>query len=184
MLKINSIQSLTLDIIRVFAAQIVLFGYAISFFCINSTMPYIQNMGVVIFFILSGLIISYILIHKSKEGYSFKEFFIERFARIYSGLIPSLIFIAIIDGIIQLYNPDYYKYSDYDIKTFFANIFMLQDYYVGHYFEQLVPDSFKITSFGSGRPLWTLAIEWWIYMFMGLIYFFLLNHLILNIYLF
>jgi peptidoglycan/LPS O-acetylase OafA/YrhL len=28
----------------------------------------------------------------------------------------------------------------------------------------------NITSFASGRPLWTLAVEWWLYMFFGWLY--------------
>jgi peptidoglycan/LPS O-acetylase OafA/YrhL len=43
-----------------------------------------------------------------------------------------------------------------------GNIFMLQDY-PGFLF---LPD-FSISSFGSARPFWTLAIEWWIYLSFG-----------------
>ena len=37
---------------------------------------------------------------------------------------------------------------------------------------QMIPDTYYITSFGFGRPLWILAIEWWLYMLFGLLYFF------------
>ena len=173
MLKINSLQSISLDIIRLFAAQLVLVGHLLSF-CSLAKLPYIQNSGVVLFFILSGLIISYTIFYKSQTNYSFQEFFIERFARIYSGLVPSLLFILLIDFIIQNINPNYYQYTNaYNIKTFLGNLLMLQDYhYIGHFFVNIIPKSLHITSFGSGRPLWTLAIEWWLYMFLGMIYFF------------
>jgi len=170
MLKINSIQSVSLDFIRLFAAQLVVLGHTLSFFHIRDDMPYIQNSGVVIFFVLSGLIISYTVFFKSEINYSFKQFFIERFARIYTGLLPSLLFIALIDYVIRTQHPESYIYGDaYNIKTFIGNILMLQDYqYIGHYFVSYIPDSLQITSFGSGRPLWTLAIEWWLYMCFGI----------------
>lgn len=173
MLKINPIQSLSLDFIRFFAVQAVLIGHSISFFNISKNTPYIQNMGVVLFFVLSGLIISYTVFYKSQGGYSFRIFFLERFARIYTGLIPSLLFILLIDFVMKYSNSSHYIYENaYNIKTFIGNIFMLQDYqYIGHYFISLIPEQFHITSFGSGRPLWTLAIEWWLYMCFGLLYF-------------
>ena len=175
MLKINSVQSLTLDIIRIFAVQIVVVGHLLGAVEIGDKMPYIQNTGVVIFFVLSGLIISYTLFYKSQsKAYSFKIFFIDRFSRIYMGLLPSLLVILIIDSCILYLNPEYYTFQDaFNLKTFFGNLFMLQDYNeIGYYLNQYIPLSYKITSFGSGRPLWTLSIEWWLYLFFGLVYFF------------
>ena len=175
MLKINSLQSFTLDFIRVFASQLVVIGHLLSFFHIgNEEMPYIQNTGVVMFFILSGLIISYTIFYKSQFGYSFKTFFIERFSRIYTGLIPSLLFILLVDSISRYLDYSLYSFTDaFNIKTFLGNLLMLQDYnYIGYYLNNIIPLDFKITSFGSARSLWTLAIEWWLYMFFGILYFY------------
>jgi len=174
MLKINSLQSITLDFIRLFAAQLVVAGHLFSFLKIGNGMPYIQNTGVVLFFVLSGLIISYTVFYKSQIEYSFKSFFIERFSRIYTGLLPSLIFIFLLDSLMIYLNPlDYSFMDEFDIKTFIGNLLMLQDYnYIGHFFNQYIPVEYKITSFGSGKPLWTLAIEWWLYMLFGVLYFF------------
>lgn len=174
MLKINPIQSVSLDLVRLIASQLVLIGHSISLFSIAEDMSYIQNTGVVLFFILSGLIISYTVFYKSQYYYTFRLFLIERFARIYTGLVPSLLFIVAADFTVQYYNVGSYQYSNaYDIKTFIGNLFMLQDYQdIGHYLKPIIPESLHITSFGSGRPLWTLSIEWWLYMSFGLIYFF------------
>ena len=174
MLKINSAQSVSLDLVRLLAAQLVLIGHSLSFLNISEDMSYIQNIGVVLFFILSGLIISYTVFYKSQYYYTFRLFLIERFARIYTGLVPSLLFIAVADFAVQHYNVEAYQYSNaYNIKTFIGNLFMLQDYQdIGHYLKWIIPESLHITSFGSGRPLWTLSIEWWLYMSFGLIYFF------------
>jgi len=178
MLKINPIQSVTLDFIRLFAAQLVVVGHLLSFLQIGGSMPYIQNTGVVIFFILSGLIISYTVFQKSQDGYSFKSFFIERSARIYTGLLSSLIFIFLIDSLMIYLNAETYSFTNaFNLKTFIGNVFMLQDYnHIGHFLNQYISSEYKITSFGSGRPLWTLAVEWWLYMFFGVIYFFYRKH--------
>lgn len=131
-------------------------------------LPSLQCVGVVIFFILSGFLIPYSTILKTKQdpNYSFKEFFIERFARIYTSLIPCLIFILIMD-LIQIYfsNKPFGYSNAFDLKTFFGNLLMLED--APPFFQEYV---LNVTSFGSGRPLWTLAIEWWIYFWFGYLF--------------
>ncbi|PCI99628.1 MAG: hypothetical protein COB15_03965 [Flavobacteriales bacterium] len=56
---------------------------------------------------------------------------------------------------------DYSYESAFNIKTFIGNVFMLQDFPAFNYL--------NITSFGSARPFWTLAVEWWIYLCFGYI---------------
>lgn len=161
---INEDVSLVLDLIRGVSAQMVVIGHLLSFLKIypnsNTLNPlYIQNVGVVIFFILSGFLISYSLLNKLRnQQYTFKEYFIERFSRIYSGFIPSLFLILLIDFInVKINMSDYTHGEAFNLITFLGNLLMLQDF----------PFSNFITSFGSGRVLWTLAIEWWLYLFFG-----------------
>lgn len=172
--KMNYTQSVSLDLLRIFAVQLVLFGHALSYFNILQA-DYIQNSAVVLFFILSGIVISYSLFYKVKNNpsYKFTEYFIDRFSRIYTALIPSLIFILLID-LIQIYylhNEKYRYFNALDIKTFLGNLFMLQDFPIILMLSKLQLSDFTLTSFASGRPLWTLAIEWWLYMSFGLITF-------------
>ncbi len=172
----NQYQSLYLDILRVIAAQLVVIGHSLAFFYTGSKYHFIQEASVLVFFILSGLVISYSvkIKHFRDNNYNFKEFFIERFSRIYSGLIPSLIFILLID-LIHIYyfsfpyNPKY----DFDVLSFFGNLFMLQNY---PYLHNIV----TIGPFGSGRPLWSLSIEWWFYMAYGIITFYFYKKFIVN----
>jgi len=164
----NQYQSLYLDILRVLAAQLVVIGHSIAFFYAGSGYGFLQESSVLVFFILSGLVISYSVKIKQQRNnlYNFKEFFIERFARIYSGLIPSLVFILLIDLIhIYYFSFPYNVKYDFDILAFFGNIFMLQNY---PYLYNLV----SIGPFGSGRPLWSLSIEWWLYMAYGIVIFY------------
>ena len=161
-LEFTKSSSLFLDAVRVLASQGVLFGHAISFYGIFEYIQppkgiYIQNIAVVIFFIVSGLLIAKNLVRAYQKN-DFLEYFSDRFVRIYTTFVSCLIFIVCIDFIHKYYYQDHFAYNNaLDLKTFFGNILMLQDYPIGH----------SVTSFGSGRPLWTLAIEWWLYMAAG-----------------
>jgi peptidoglycan/LPS O-acetylase OafA/YrhL len=120
-----------------------------------------QQFGVVIFFLLSGYLISQTLHRRLADPKStFIDYAIDRWSRIYSGFLPAIMLVAAID---------YYSISHYPLTSpeavarftlpeFFANISMLQAPAV-------------IPPFGSAAPFWTVAIEFWIYMFVGLIAF-------------
>jgi peptidoglycan/LPS O-acetylase OafA/YrhL len=161
--------STTLDLLRAVAAQMVCVGHAISFFVSQwrpTHLPYMQNAGVLLFFLISGFLITYTLIERSKDpAYGFRQFFIERFARIYSGLIPALVFIAIIDGVTIYFTSDPNISRYFTSKTLIANIFMLEGY------RGIFPDAFQWSAFGSASPLWTLGIEWQIYLFVASLFF-------------
>lgn len=159
--KLNDAQSFFLDALRVFSVQLLVVGHALPYFNIGRENN-LQNSAVILFFVLSGIVISYSVFRKMESGnYRFRDYFIDRFSRIYTALIPCLLFILFIDSV-QLYffGSEQYRYSSaFDINTFFGNLLMLQDFPVFN---------LGITSFGSGRPLWTLAIEWWLYMAFGI----------------
>lgn len=161
--------SLFLDILRAFSVQLVVVGHGISYCSIwpalsPPNMPYMQNIAVVIFFLLSGYLISNSVFYKLSVNahYSFRSYFIDRFSRIYGALIPALLLVVVMDYASIILSSEAYLYNNaFDRRTFFGNILMLQD------FPFLKHLSLPITSFGSARPLWTLAIEWWIYMWFG-----------------
>jgi peptidoglycan/LPS O-acetylase OafA/YrhL len=162
--------STTLDLLRAVAAQMVCVGHGISFFIPAlrpDRLPLMQNVGVLIFFVLSGFLIAYVLIERSKSPeYNFWQFLIGRFARIYSALLPALIVVAVIDGFV-IYRtgaPTIARY--YDWPTLLANLLMLENYR-----GVFLQSSAHWSSFGSDSPLWTLAIEWHIYLFVGTIFF-------------
>jgi peptidoglycan/LPS O-acetylase OafA/YrhL len=169
--KISAESSTLLDFIRGGAAQLVVIGHGISFFEIAPYLqqphfPYLQNIAVLIFFIISGFVISYSLSGKSdNKDYQYFNYLVDRTARIYTTFIPALIFVLFIDSISIYFNGDLYQYwAAFDLRTFVGNLFMLQDF-----------PGLPLTSFGSARPFWTLAIEWWIYLFVGAVFFFLVK---------
>ena len=162
--------SVTLDLMRAVAAQMVCVGHALffSFEWRPAQLPYMQNVGVLLFFVLSGFWITSTLIERSKDpAYGFWRFFVDRFARIYSGLGPALVLIVLIDGA-MIYLKGAHDIARYDNwQTLVANLFMLEGYRGA--FDNL--QALQWSTFGSAAPLWTLAIEWHIYMFVGALFF-------------
>jgi peptidoglycan/LPS O-acetylase OafA/YrhL len=162
--------SVTLDLLRAVAAQMVCVGHGLNFFGVGAWLkppysPYMQNIGVLLFFIMSGYWITSTLVRNSaKPDYGFASYFIDRFARIYSGLFPALALVIVVDWA-ALYFAIEPKLPYYDLKTLLANVFMLESY------RGVFPDSLRWSAFGSAAPLWTLAIEWHIYMFVGAAFF-------------
>ncbi len=167
---LNESSSWFMDVIRGVSSQLVLFGHGISFvrimpYLLPPYIPFLQNIAVVCFFFMSGFLISSSVFRKRKQGnYGFGEYWIERFSRIYSAFIPCLLFTLVVDLISIQLAPDLYSYYPaFDLKTFVGNLFMFQDF--PYFFN-------KLTSFGSNRPLWTLGIEWWLYMAFGFAFLF------------
>lgn len=168
--KLSSGSSVVLDVVRAVSSQVVVFGHGISIFGILTFLhepyfPWIQNIAVVVFFLLSGFLITYSTVRKAGNDltYGFRHYFVDRFSRIYTAFVPAIIFVLLVDSLALLISPTGYQYSKaFGVTTFIANIFMLQDF-------PLIStiDALGLTSFGSGRPFWSLAIEWWIYMFFG-----------------
>lgn len=176
-MKLTKSSSVFLDLIRGLSAQLVLLGHLFSFYNIfglgnHDNRFLIQNFGVVIFFILSGFLIAYSVDNKSsKESYTFKHFFIDRFSRIFIAYIPALFVIALIDYLPYKFVGNYNYQTAFNFKTFVGNMFMLQDFPVQNALSKIFNQDLHLTMFGSARPLWTVAVEWWIYLFFGFIFF-------------
>lgn len=151
-----------LDLTRAVAAQCVLIGHAFDFFNVFSFLgrpdppPQIQRLAVVVFFLLSGFLIARTLHRHRLEGLGFHSYLGDRAARIYSGLIPALLAIAVIDALpFDFFELDYFE-GDRSWRTALGNLLHLQLY-----------PGLDVPVFGTGEPLWTLAIEWWLYVAAG-----------------
>ena len=159
--------SITLDLLRAVAAQMVCVGHALAFFGVGDRLkppfaPWMQNIGVLLFFVMSGFLITATLLRNSENPeYGFGRYFIDRFARIYSGLLPALFFVAVVDWLIAA--PEIAPYAT--LKTLLANVAMLENY------RGVGENNLRWPAFGTASPLWTLAIEWHIYMFIGAAFF-------------
>lgn len=159
--------SLFLDLCRYVAAQAVCVGHAVSFFALQDTLhlrhvPYIQNVGVIVFFVLSGFVIAHVLITgMADDKYGLGAFMIERTARIYSAYLPALVLIVAIDSaLLYTVGFEFEKYLGWPI--FIGNVVFLQNY-LGP-----IPG---VPGFGSAGHLWSLALEFHIYLFVGACFF-------------
>jgi len=176
-MKLTRSSSVLLDLIRGVSAQFVVIGHLFSFYNIFSLGQHenrflIQNFGVVIFFILSGFLIAYSVDSKAeKEVYTFRHFFIDRFSRIFIAYVPALFIIALIDLLAYKISGNTAYADAQNVPTFIGNVFMLQNFPIQNILRKIFNYKTYITSFGSARPLWTVAVEWWIYLFFGFVYF-------------
>jgi peptidoglycan/LPS O-acetylase OafA/YrhL len=168
--KLSESSSIVLDLIRGCSSQLVVIGHGVHFFGIFTILnrinfPTLQNVAVLVFFLLSGFLITLSTVRKinSIPDFSFTHYFIDRFSRIYTAFIPAIILVALIDFLSIYINHDVYRYSSsFTYQDFLGNICMLEYFPPLKLFSQI-----SIHPFGSGQPFWSLAIEWWIYMFFG-----------------
>lgn len=119
----------------------------------------VQNYAVVVFFVLSGFLICWSAV--KKRDYSFGEYFIDRAARIFVAFVPAVILTLLLDAFTGAWGPRN------GVGSFVANMLMLQ----GIPFDRIVPGIVFYSGYGSNSPLWTVAVEWWLYMAFGVIYF-------------
>lgn len=165
--------SVLLNVIRFVSAELVVLAH-ISEYYPGANLKLLHNAGnfaVGVFFILSGMLIATSAWNKrlKNEGYGFKSFFTDRFARIYSALVPALVIVLLVD-LIACYAFGA-EFKNLSVKTAIGNLLMLQEFPLLDQATYLVNkpwfDSFRIPFFGTDLPLWTLAIEWWLYLFFG-----------------
>jgi peptidoglycan/LPS O-acetylase OafA/YrhL len=174
MFKLSTTSSFLLNLIRVLSAQAVLFGHCFGVFSIhvplltNGVPKSIQHLGVLVFFVLSGFLIAYTVKSKLLQSdYKFKTYFMDRFVRIYAGYLPAILFVVLLDYIHNHYLSGYaYEYR-YTAKILLGNLLMLQDIPISIHLPRLT-----VGNFGSASTFWSLAVEWWLYMFYGMIAFY------------
>lgn len=164
--------SVTLDALRAVAAQMVCVGHGLVYFQVGAAarppyLPSMQNVGVLLFFLMSGFLITATLVRKSSDpDYTFARYFVDRFSRIYSGLVPALAFVFVVDGLTIWLTAEPTILRYYDLPTLLASLALLPGYH-GIYDQTYL----QWSAFGSASPLWTLGIEWQIYMFAGALFF-------------
>ena len=161
---------LALHFVRDAAAQIVLLGHALRFLRFESFepphLPLMQNLGVVAFFFISGIVIAAAI---DRDDVSFRGYMWDRITRIFVPLIPALFFVLAVDLCIKLYDfyPAAYRNS-LNVSTFVANALLIFNYPSIQIFGYTIDLSLiEAGPLGSIRPLWTIVIEFWIYVFVG-----------------
>lgn len=163
--------SVSLNLARGMSAQLVVFGHSIAILGIFKwfqppTFPYIQNIGVVLFFFISGAVITYAI---RARPVSIEEFLFDRATRIFTALIPALILVALVD--LYFAAGPQYKGYDLSLKTFVGNLLMMASYpKFGYFGTEFDFSLMRVPPFGSLRPIWTVVVEWWLYVFFGVVF--------------
>lgn len=170
----NNAQAIYLDTLRGFAAQLVLIGHIFSMVLFPGKTTGLGDLGVIIFFVLSGFLITYTsLLKKSRTDYSFFGYLSDRFFRIFIPYFPAVILIVLLDSYVFRFTEAKEYFEHFNLKNLIATLAMMQQHPVGLVLDNLLGLSeFKLTTFGSARPLWTVASEWWLYLVFGLLLFY------------
>jgi peptidoglycan/LPS O-acetylase OafA/YrhL len=142
-----------------------LFWHAVHFLC------GFGHIAVIAFFVISGFLVGGLAILRYPDkGFDAVDYFVHRFSRIYTVMIPALIAGYMFDwsGIKFFDSSGIYIHPDPFYSNRFgndiANHLSLQ-IFVGNLMQlQMI----IVSSLGSNGPLWSLANEWWYYVLFGL----------------
>ncbi len=107
-----------------------------------------------------------------QQDYSFRDFLIERTARLWVCLVPALAFSALVASLV-LDLPDYPATPHTGPIHFIGNLLMLEDYPLFQILRRLGIDSiFFVRPHASAEPYRTLPIEFWLYVVFGYLFFY------------
>lgn len=154
----NRSLSLYLDVLRLLGAvMVVLAHWAFPRFTSTDHMWMRQHDlggdGVVIFFVLSGLLISYTAENRRQDGPSL--FAADRLSRLWSVAIPALVLCYFLDVIGQAAAPDLYAIIGYDGGVSWQSLLAGATFTNEIWFLSFQP--------GSNGPYWSLGYEAWYY---------------------
>ena len=138
----------------------------VALFHLNQEIFSYGYLGVDIFFVISGFVITKIIYERSIEGtFVFKNFFVSRFLR----LIPALFFMVLIVSFLILLTYQLQANPDSQINTGILSLFGVANYYLlflkNDYFNSFDESVFEHT--------WSLSVEFQFYLIYPIFLFFL-----------
>ncbi|WP_316153682.1 acyltransferase [Cupriavidus sp. BIC8F] len=170
-----------LDLFRGIAALLVCMGHTrnalwIDYAAISDTMLWhypvylvtsFGHQAVIVFFVLSGYLVGGGVLAKGPD-FSWLEYSVARLVRLWTVLVPALIFTAICDYLTLRMHPTAFDGAlvsrwqsgpeslvGFSWEAFVGNILFLQ--------------TVKVPVYGSNAPLWSLAYEFWYYLLFPLV---------------
>ena len=154
-----------LHLVRWLAATFVVIGHSWLIARYPSTSPTFTflashaHAAVIVFFVLSGYVIAATTAKKAAVGYSLRDYFLDRFSRIYSVVLPALLLTIALDTVGRLLFTAYdagLPQSDWLLRLL-VNLFSLQGMW-----------GLRI-QFASNPPLWSIGYEVCYYALFGLL---------------
>ena len=152
-----------LDPARVVATNLVLFGHASQIFYPPQSVT-TGGIGVVIFFLLSGFLITLTTARRwDRPGPQMRNFMIDRVARIFTPFIPILIVVAFVNALVGLSLRPILGVNVGPL-AFIGNMLLLHDYPVFQFLSHFGPGAHLYPrSYNAAEPFWTIPIEFWTY---------------------
>jgi peptidoglycan/LPS O-acetylase OafA/YrhL len=165
-----------LDALRALGANLVIASHVLAlYFGIRDPFG-LGNLGVAVFFLLSGfLIMQSMLSRAQRPGPALPGFLADRAARILTPYVPALVLIAAANAFVIRgnYGADG---SNVGALAFLGNLFLLQDHSAFQFLDLAgIHLPWRIRPYNAAEPFWTVAIEMWIYVAVGLFFFCLLR---------
>ncbi len=161
----NKTSSLYLDFLRLMTALVVFlvhanYGRFTGGLPIICDLKFLGNDGVMVFFVLSGFVISYV---SDKKEVTARDFAISRLARLYSVVIPAVILTIIVDFIgssidYSIYDGWWFQ-TDNPIWRVSASLMFVNELW------------FSSVRLFSNGPFWSLGYEFWYYVIFGAAYY-------------
>lgn len=157
----NKSISIYLDFARFFAAILVFFSHLLSqeFNTVFEYNVWMGHQSVVIFFVLSGYVISYVTDTKEK---TISQYFAARLGRLYSVVLPALLLTVVLDYVGRLIDPNIYLNvaNNYPLlRILISSLFLNQIW------------NLHVMPLSNG-PFWSLGYEFWYYIIFGSFCFF------------
>lgn len=153
-MQLTKSHSLYLDLFRLIAATLVMLEHISIVRFSGGMIGFFHSYGhdaVVIFFVLSGYVITYVSDTKEKSA---GNYLLSRFSRLYSVILPALILTIVLDTIGSRIDPTLYAgklQSNHPEYRFLINLFNVQQVWY-----------LNIKPFTNG-PFWSMSYEFWYY---------------------
>ena len=157
--------SLYLDLLRVIAAFLVFFSHLGYQRFTGGDLFWIRNLNlgsdaVILFFVLSGFVMAFSTTIKHR---TLSDYTISRSARLYSVVVPAILFMILADSIGRYINPGVYTLPWYNEAPISEQIFRSLTF-SSHAFG----DVFRV---GTNGPFWSVVYEAWYYAALGIFLF-------------
>ena len=156
-------QSHLLDIVRglaalcVFAAHASDIAYTGEYSGALTKYVHFGHIGVVVFFVLSGFVIAFVMDFKHQSG---TRYLVARFVRIYTVLVPCVLLTWLIDWAgYEMQNAIYVQLKDTSFERVAVKSLVV--------FAMLGQSDFITIKYLSNGPLWSIPYEFWYYLIAG-----------------
>jgi peptidoglycan/LPS O-acetylase OafA/YrhL len=161
MISLNG--SYYLDLARVVATNLVLIGHSSTFFGFR-TLESTGSLGVTIFFLLSGFLITVAAFKRwGRSGPQFMPFMIDRCARIFVPFVPVLFCVALLNAALDL-GAHGQAGVNTGLLALSGNLLLLNDYPLLQAATHAVSiESIYPRAYNTAEQFWTIPIEFWTY---------------------